>query len=332
MAVRECACCDSLLETEERTLGPTQAGAEAKQPTQVTARALNPSPSCYQPVWPPQLSSTISIEYMPCQAPPGTGAQGNSLLSKMPRGYSYRRFQHPLTPDAWGWSGCVCMHVCIHACVCARACLRVCMCLCACMCVFRPSCVHMSMHACVCMFMCACMFVCVCICACMHECACTCVHTCLYRCTCVCTHVQAQGVRVLGASSPQLCLQYEVQTCGHIFSLRQIGPSDPKHLHIHHPPTSLHNTSITADPCFQVTGLAGTGRSKHPMVIGKAVSFSIQKAGIHRHQVGPLRVTVCWLGKDLLIPQVLAGSHDAVSRMELGFPACSPSTTHNRTA
>lgn len=161
LAVRECACCDSLLETEERTLGPTQAGAEAKQPTQVTARALNPSPSCYQPVWPPQLSSTISIEYMPCQAPPGTGAQGNSLLSKMPRGYSYRRFQHPLTPDARGWSGCVCMHVCIHACVCARACLRVCMCLCACMCVFRPSCVHMSMHACVCMFMCACMFVCV---------------------------------------------------------------------------------------------------------------------------------------------------------------------------
>lgn len=230
--------------------------------------------------------------------------------------------------DGLGVSACMCAYMCVcvrvHAFVCACACVHVCVCsglrvcICPCMHVCACSCVH------------ACL--CVCICACMHECACTCVHTCLYRCTCVCTHVQAQGVRVLGASSPQLCLQYEVQTCRHIFSLRQVGPSAPKHLHVRHPPTSLHNTSITADPCFQVTGLAGTGRSKHPMVIGKAVSFSIQKAGIHRHQVGPLRVTVCWLGKDLLIPQVLAGSHDAVSRMELGFPACSPSTTHNRTA
>ena len=129
LPARECAQCESLWEIQERTPGPTQAVAEARQRIQTTACAVNPSPRCHQPAWFTQVSSTASIKWPPCQAPPGTGEQRNSSLSKALKGLRLHEAQHRLPPDAQGNSSVSCQSgggLVVSACMCLCAHVYVC--------------------------------------------------------------------------------------------------------------------------------------------------------------------------------------------------------------
>lgn len=130
MPVRECAQCESLWAIRERTPRPTQAVAEARQRIQTTACAVNPSPRCHRPAWFTQVSSTASIKWPPCKAPPGTGEQGNSSLSKAVKRLRLQEAQHRLPPDAQGNSSVYCQGgggLVVSACVCLCAHEYVCM-------------------------------------------------------------------------------------------------------------------------------------------------------------------------------------------------------------